>query len=92
MLIVTKLKMLWKINNGNNLNENNDKNNFSGSSSNKNENVYNEYKNKVSKIFFKQYGLAHKQCNEIENIIETPLEECDKFLNVIKKDFDWYII
>ena len=49
-------------------------------------NVYNEYKNKVSKTFFKQYGLTHKQCNENENIIET------KFLNFIKKDFDWYII
>ena len=48
-----------------------------------NENVYNEYKNKVSKIFFKQYGLTDEQCNEIENIIETPLEESDEFLNFI---------
>jgi protein-tyrosine phosphatase len=48
-----------------------------------NENVYNEYKNKVSKIFFKQYGLTDDQCNEIENIIETPLEESDEFLSLI---------
>ena len=48
-----------------------------------NENVYNEYKNKVSKIFFKQYGLTDEQCNEVENIIETPLEESDEFLNFI---------
>ena len=48
-----------------------------------NENVKNEYKNKVSKIFFKQYGLTDEQCNEIENIIETPLEESDEFLNFI---------
>ena len=48
-----------------------------------NENVYNEYKNKVSKIFFKQYGLTDEQCNEIENIIETPLEESDEFLSLI---------
>ena len=48
-----------------------------------NENVYNEYKNRVSKIFFKQYGLTDEQCNEIENIIETPLEESDEFLNFI---------
>ena len=48
-----------------------------------NENVYNEYKNRVSKIFFKQYGLTDEQCNEVENIIETPLEESDEFLNFI---------
>ena len=48
-----------------------------------NEKVYNEYKNKVSKIFFKQYGLTDEQCNEIENVIETPLEESDEFLNFI---------
>ena len=48
-----------------------------------NENVYNEYKNKVSKIFFKQYGLTDEQCNDIESVIETPLEESDEFLNFI---------
>ena len=46
-----------------------------------NENTYNEYKNKVSKIFFKQYGLNDEQCNNIENVVETPLEESDEFLN-----------
>ena len=48
-----------------------------------NEKVYNEYKNKVSKIFFKQYGLTDEQCSQVENIIETPLEESDEFLNFI---------
>ena len=46
-----------------------------------NENVFNEYKNKVSKIFFKQYGMTDEECNNIESIIETPLEESDEFLN-----------
>ncbi len=48
-----------------------------------NENVYNEYKNKVSKFFFTQYGLTDEQCNDIESVIETPLEESDEFLNFI---------
>ena len=48
-----------------------------------NEKVYNEYKNKVSNIFFKQYGLTDEQCNDIESVIETPLEESDEFLNFI---------
>ena len=48
-----------------------------------NENVFNEYKNKVSKFFFKQYGLTDEQCNDIESVIETPLEESDEFLNFI---------
>ena len=43
----------------------------------------NEYKNKVTKIFFKQYGLTEEQCNNIETIVETPLEESDEFLNFI---------
>ena len=46
-----------------------------------NESDYNEYKNKVSKIFFTQYGLNDEQCNNIENVVETPLEESDEFLN-----------
>ena len=46
-----------------------------------NESDYNEYKNKVSKIFFTQYGLKDEQCNNIENVVETPLEESDEFLN-----------
>ena len=48
-----------------------------------NENVFNEYKNKVSNFFFKQYGLTDEQCNDIESVIETPLEESDEFLNFI---------
>ena len=48
-----------------------------------NENILNDYKNKVSKIFFKQYGLTDEQCNDIESVIETPLEESDEFLNFI---------
>ena len=46
-----------------------------------NENDYNEYKNKVSKFFFTQYGLNDEQCKNIENVVETPLEESDEFLN-----------
>ena len=46
-----------------------------------NESDYNEYKNKVSKIFFTQYGLNDEQCNNIEFVVETPLEESDEFLN-----------
>ena len=44
------------------------------------EDACNEYKSKVSKIFFKQYGMTDEQCNDVENIVETPLEESDEFL------------
>ena len=32
-------------------------------------------------IFFAQYGLNDEQRNNIEYVVETPLEESDEFLN-----------
>ena len=48
-----------------------------------NDNVLNEYKNKVINIFYKQYGLTDEQCNNIETVNEIPLEESDEFLNFL---------
>ena len=48
-----------------------------------NESVYNNYKNKVAKIFFQQYGLTEEQLNKIDCINEIPLEESDDFLSFI---------
>lgn len=56
---------------------------WKGKSVDINENVYNEYKNKVAKIFFNQYNLTDEQYNKIDCIIETPLEESDEFLSLI---------
>ena len=48
-----------------------------------NESVYNNYKNKVIKNFFQQYGLTEEQYNKIDCINEVPLEESDDFLSFI---------
>ena len=48
-----------------------------------NENVYNEYKNKVKKIYFGQYNMTEEEYNKIECVNEIPLEESDEFLSFI---------
>ena len=48
-----------------------------------NENVYNEYKNKVKKIYFEQYNFSEEEYNKIECVNEIPLEESDEFLSYI---------
>ena len=48
-----------------------------------NENIYNEYKNKVKKIYFEQFNLSEEELNKIECINEIPLEESDEFLSFI---------
>ena len=48
-----------------------------------NEDVYNEYKNKVKKIYFEQFNLSEDEFNKIECVNEIPLEESDEFLSFI---------
>ena len=48
-----------------------------------NENVYEEYKNKIKKIYFEQYNLSEEEFNKIECVNEIPLEESDEFLSFI---------
>ena len=48
-----------------------------------NEKAYNEYKNKVKKIYFEQYNLSEEEFNKIECVNEIPLEESDEFLSFI---------
>ena len=48
-----------------------------------NEKVYNEYKNKVKKIYFEQYNFSEEEYNKIECVNEIPLEESDEFLSYI---------
>ena len=48
-----------------------------------NENVYNEYKNKVKKIYFEKFNLSEEEFNKIECVNEIPLEESDEFLSFI---------
>ena len=48
-----------------------------------NENVYNEYKNKVKKIYFEQFNLTEEEFNKMECVNEIPLEESDEFLSFI---------
>ena len=48
-----------------------------------NENTYNEYKNKIKKIYFKQFNLSEEEYNKIECVDEIPLEESDEFLSFI---------
>ena len=48
-----------------------------------NENVIEEYKNKIKKIYFEQYNLSEEEYNKIECVNEIPLEESDEFLSFI---------
>ena len=49
-----------------------------------NEKTYNEYQNKVKKIFFEEYNLSEEEFNKIECVNEIPLEESDEFLSFIQ--------
>ena len=47
-------------------------------------NTYNEYQNRVKKIFFEEYNLSEEEFNKIECVNEIPLEESDEFLSFIQ--------
>ena len=49
-----------------------------------NEKTYNEYQNKVKKIFFEEYNFSEEEFNKIECVNEIPLEESDEFLSFIQ--------
>ena len=49
-----------------------------------NEKTYNEYQNRVKKIFFEEYNLSEEEFNKIECVNEIPLEESDEFLSFIQ--------